>query len=71
MLDIKWYLRMNDKFHEMTNSDLELVSGGGKVGAAVGGCLGGMLLAWAGGPVTATGYAVVCGTAGAAAAYFN
>lgn len=34
---------MNDKFHEMTNSDLELVSGGGKVGAAVGGCLGGML----------------------------
>ena len=44
---------------------------GAHFGAIAGGCLGGMLLAWAGGPVTATGYAVVFGTAGAAAAYFN
>ncbi|AXQ79138.1 bacteriocin [Streptococcus chenjunshii] len=60
-----------NKFNEISNSELELISGGGKIGAAVGGCLGGMLLAWAGGPVSATGYAVVCGTSAAASAYFN
>ena len=39
------------KYNKMCDAELEIISGGGKVGAVIGGCLGGMLMAWAAGPV--------------------
>ncbi|HEM4294551.1 TPA: class IIb bacteriocin, lactobin A/cerein 7B family [Streptococcus suis] len=57
-------------YQEINAAELCGILGGGNLGAAVGGCLGGMLLAWAGGPVTGLGYAVVCGTAGLATYYY-
>lgn len=44
------------KYNKMCDAELEIISGGGKVGAVIGGCLGGMLMAWAAGPVSAGGY---------------
>ena len=41
------------KYNKMCDAELEIISGGGKVGAVIGGCLGGMLMAWARGPVSA------------------
>ena len=40
------------KYNKMCDAELEIISGGGKVGAVIGGCLGGMLMAWAAGPVS-------------------
>ena len=50
------------KYNKMCDAELEIISGGGKVGAVIGGCLGGMLMAWAAGPVSAGGYTMICGT---------
>ena len=44
-----------NKYNKMCDAELEIISGGGKVGAVIGGCLGGMLMAWAAGPVSAGG----------------
>ncbi|MFQ7247092.1 class IIb bacteriocin, lactobin A/cerein 7B family [Streptococcus sp. HMSC10E12] len=54
----------------MCDAELEIISGGVKVGAVIGGCLGGMLMAWAAGPVSAGGYTMICATSGLANAYF-
>lgn len=42
---------------------------GAHVGAVIGGCLGGMLMAWAAGPVSAGGYTMICATSGLVNAY--
>ena len=52
------------KYNKMCDAELEIISGGGKVGAVIGGCLGGMLMAWAAGPVSAGGYTMICATSG-------
>ena len=58
------------KYNKMCDAELEIISGGGKVGAVIGGCLGGMLMAWAAEPVSAGGYTMICATSGLANAYF-
>ena len=59
------------KYNKMCDAELEIISGGGKVGAVIGGCLGGMLMAWAAGPVSRRGlYYDLCHFRGLANAYF-
>ena len=60
----------NNNFELLDLEALANVEGGGKVGAVIGGCLGGMLMAWAAGPVSAGGYTMICATSGLANAYF-
>ncbi|MCO4466726.1 hypothetical protein Si133o_00698 [Streptococcus infantarius subsp. infantarius] len=46
---------------EISASDLEVISGGkGNLGSAIGGCIGGVILAAATGPLTGGAAALVC-----------
>ncbi|HEP2161763.1 TPA: class IIb bacteriocin, lactobin A/cerein 7B family, partial [Streptococcus pyogenes] len=54
-----------DNFLELQFEELVNISGGkGNIGSAIGGCLGGMLIAAAGGPITGGAAAFVCVASG-------
>ncbi|ABF33459.1 TPA: class IIb bacteriocin, lactobin A/cerein 7B family [Streptococcus pyogenes] len=57
-----------DNFLELQFEELVNISGGkGNIGSAIGECLGGMLIAAAGGPITGGAAAFVCVASGIAA----
>ena len=52
------------QFEVMDIEGLEIVSGGGNIGSAIGGCIGAVLLAAATGPITGGAAALICVGAG-------
>ena len=52
--------KMMSQFSVMDNEELEIVSGGGNLGSAIGGCIGAVLLAAATGPITGGAATLIC-----------
>ncbi|MCY7186418.1 class IIb bacteriocin, lactobin A/cerein 7B family [Streptococcus gallolyticus] len=63
-------MRLNKftNFQELDKNHLQTISGGkGNMGSAIGGCIGGVLLAAATGPITGGGAAMICVASGISA----
>ena len=52
--------KMMEQFEIMDTEGLEIVSGGGNIGSAIGGCIGAVLLAAAAGPITGGAATLIC-----------